>query len=133
MTKTFIKGKDTDLESTIETMYSKLKTIDISIEEASVLNPVPYVHSVHIRDSSCAQMFTNGKGASTKSSLASALGEYFERLSCNYFFADYYLGQDIASADFVHYPVERWFEAEEKVLPDGLLDEKLWAFYNPEG
>ena len=40
--------------------------------------------------------FTNGKGASKKAALASALGEYFERLSTNYFFADFYLGRDIA-------------------------------------
>ncbi len=133
--KTFIKGKDLDLESTIETMHSKLKTWEIEVEEVSWLNPVPYVHSLHIHDKSCGLMFTNGKGATVKSCLASALGEFFERLSCNYFFADYYLGEEISSGDFVHYPNEKWFvnEEDEDEMPEGLLDEELWDFYDPDG
>ena len=83
---TFIKGKDSDLESTIESMTQKLSALGFDIEEVSWLNPVPNVYSVHIRDKDCDLMFTNGKGATRKSCLASALGEYFERLSCNYFF-----------------------------------------------
>ncbi len=131
--KTFIKGKDRDLESTIQTMHDKLNAWGIEVEEASWLNPVPYVHSLHIRDTSCGLMFTNGKGATPKSTLASALGEYFERLSCNYFFADYYLGEEISSGDFVHYPNEKWFVDEDGEMPEGLLDEELWDFYDPEG
>ena len=106
---TFIKGKDCDLESSIDSMRQKLKGLGIDIDEVSALNPVHYVYSQHIRDESCNTLFTNGKGASEKSCLASALGEYFERLSCNYFFADYYLGGEIANAEFVHYPNEKWF------------------------
>ena len=130
--KTYIKGKDQDLESTIATMHAKLEAWDIVVEEASWLNPLPYVHSLHIRDTTCELMFTNGKGASKKSCLASALGEYFERLSCNYFFADYYLGEAISSGEFVHYPNEKWFIDEDDEMPEGLLDEALWAFYDPE-
>jgi len=130
--KTYIKGKDLDLETTIATMHEKLKRWDIHVEEASWLNPVPYVHSLHIRDESCGLMFTNGKGTTKKSCLASALGEYFERLSCNYFFADYYLGEEISSGDFVHYPTEKWFEDEDDAMPEGLLNEDLWAFYDPD-
>lgn len=130
--KTFIKGKDRDLESTIETMYAKLKAIGISVEAASVLNPVPYVHSLHLHDSDYRMMFTNGKGASKKSCEASALGEYFERLSCNYFFADYYLGEKFAKGDFVHYPNEKWFDNSHEEMPEGLLDETLWQYYDPE-
>ncbi len=130
--KTFIKGKDRDLESTIETMHAKLEAWDIHVEEASWFNPVPYVHSLHIRDKACGLMFTNGKGASKKSCLASALGEYFERMSCNYFFADYYLGEEISNGEFVHYPNEKWFVDEDDEMPEGLLDEELWEFYDPE-
>lgn len=130
--KTFIKGKDRDLESTIETMQAKLGELGIEIEEASSLNPVPNVYSVHIRDKDCELMFTNGKGATEKASLASALGEYFERLSCNYFFADFYLGEEFSKGEFVHYPDERWFEVEGDAIPEGLLDEGLWNYYDPE-
>jgi ribosomal protein S12 methylthiotransferase accessory factor len=132
--KTFIKGKDAALEESIDSMLAKLKALNINIEEASWLNPVPNVFSVHIRDKDCGLMFTNGKGTTKKSCLASALGEYFERLSCNYFFADFYLGEDFAKAEFVHYPNERWFKTEGSSddIPDGLLDEKLWAYYDPD-
>jgi len=129
---TFIKGKDLDLETSIETMTEKLSSLDIEIEEASSLNPVPNVYSVHIRDKDCELMFTNGKGATSKASFASALGEYFERLSCNYFFADFYLGKEFANGEFVHYPNERWFEVEGDTIPQGLLDEDLWGYYDPE-
>jgi ribosomal protein S12 methylthiotransferase accessory factor len=135
MTKsTYIKGKDCSLESTIKTMYEKLDTVGIEIKEVSTLNPVPFVYSQHIRDNSCDLMFTNGKGSNAKSCLASALGEYFERLSCNYFFADYYLGEEISDASFVHYPNEKWFtfDSEDEHMPEGLLDEDLWAYFDPE-
>ena len=134
--KTFIKGKDAALEESIDSMLKKLKTLNIHVEEASWLNPVPNVFSVHIRDKDCGLMFTNGKGTTKKSCLASALGEYFERLSCNYFFADFYLGEEFSNGDFVHYPDERWFNNsnnnDDDSLPDGLLDEKLWQFYDPD-
>jgi len=131
--KTFIIGKDQALETSIETMQQKLKALNFNIEEASWLNPVPNVYSVHIRDKDCGLMFTNGKGATAKACLASALGEYFERLSCNYFFADFYLGEKFASEAFVHYPDEKWFKAEAQVMPEGLMDESLWNYYDPDG
>ena len=132
--KTFIKGKDRDLESTISTLKQKLLDVGINVKEASFLNPVPYVYSLHIHDADYRMMFTNGKGASKMACEASALGEYFERLSCNYFFADYYLGEAFAKHEFVHYPNEKWFEfdVEDEVMPEGLLDEKLWSHYDPE-
>lgn len=130
--KTFIKGKDAALESSIATMRQQLVDLGFAIEEASWLNPVPSVYSVHIRDRGCGLMCTNGKGTTEKSCLASALGEYFERLSCNYFFADFYLGEDLAQGEFVHYPDERWFKSDNNEIPTALLDEKLRHYYDPE-
>jgi len=131
---TYIKGKEWSLESTIKTMYEKLDAIGIEIDEVSTLNPVPFVYSQHIRDKSCDLMFTNGKGSSAKACLASALGEYFERLSCNYFFADYYLGEEIANTSFVHYPNEKWFTflEDDETMPQGLLSSDLWSYFDPE-
>ena len=126
--QTFILGKDAALEDSISKFQQKLTALGFNIEEASWLNPVPNVWSVHIRDKDCPQCFSNGKGASKKAALASALGEYFERLSTNYFFADFYLGQEIANGDFVHYPTEKWFPIEdEDLLPLGILDDYLWG------
>ncbi|HEO0715611.1 TPA: YcaO-like family protein [Yersinia enterocolitica] len=133
MTQTFIPGKDAALEDSISRFQQKLSDLGFNIEEASWLNPVPHVWSVHIRDRDCPLCFTNGKGASKKAALASALGEYFERLSTNYFFADFYLGKATAEGDFVHYPNEKWFPIpEDDLLPEGILDERLLAFYDPE-
>src|SRR5471030_540786 len=133
MTQTFITGKDAALEDSISRFQQKLTDLGFNIEEASWLNPVPHVWSVHIRDRDCPLCFTNGKGASKKAALASALGEYFERLSTNYFFADFYLGKEIANGDFVHYPNEKWFPiAEDNTLPEGILDERLHEFYDAD-
>ena len=130
--QTFILGKDAALEDSITTFQQKLSALGFNIEEASWLNPVPNVWSVHIRDKDCPQCFTNGKGASKKAALASALGEYFERLSTNYFFADYYLGRHLAESKFVHYPSEKWFPIEdENRLPIGILDDNLLHHYDP--
>lgn len=133
MTQTYIPGKDAALEDSIARFQQKLQDLGFNIEEASWLNPVPHVWSVHIRDRDCPLCFTNGKGASKKAALASALGEYFERLSTNYFFADFWLGNKVANGDFVHYPNEKWFPLpEDDSLPAGILDERLTAFYDPE-
>lgn len=130
--QTFILGKDAALEDSIAKFQQKLTALGFNIEEASWLNPVPNVWSVHIRDKDCPQCFSNGKGASKKAALASALGEYFERLSTNYFFADFYLGQEIANGDFVHYPNEKWFPIEDDaLLPNGILDDYLLDHFDP--
>ncbi len=131
--QTFIPGKDAALEASIATMQEKLQRIGFTIEEASWLNPVANVWSVHIRDRDCPMLFTNGKGSSAKAALASALGEYFERLSTNYFWADFYLGKTIANSNFVHHPSEQWFALDGSgQLPAGLLDESTLSFYDPE-
>ncbi len=131
--QTIILGKDAALEDSIASMQDKLSNLGFHIIEQSWLNPVANVWSVHIKDRDCPLLFTNGKGASKKAALASALGEFFERLSTHYFWADYYLGDEIANSQFVHYPNEKWFTpTKEGSLPEGLLNDELKAFYFPE-
>lgn len=133
MTQTFIPGKDAALEDSIARFETQLQQLGFNIEQASWLNPVPNVWSVHIRDSDCPLCFTNGKGATQKAALASALGEYFERLSTNYFFADFWLGHTIANSAFVHYPDEKWFPLPKDAgLPKDLMDPYLLASYDPD-
>ncbi|WP_025819691.1 30S ribosomal protein S12 methylthiotransferase accessory factor YcaO [Shewanella marina] len=133
MKHTYIPGKDEALEVSIAIMQQRLNKLGFDIEEASWLNPVPYVWSVHIRDRNCPACFTNGKGASKQAALASALGEFFERLACNYFFADFYMGEEIANGEFVHYPNEKWFAIDGDKHPAGLMNAELWDHYDPEG
>lgn len=132
--QTYIAGKDLPLEETIANMSGLLAGLGIKIEIASWRNLVPNVWSLHIRDAHSPMCFTNGKGATKESALASALGEYIERASCNHFYNDQYWGEEIANAPFVHYPNERWFKPGKKdALPEGLLDDYTLAIYNPDG
>ncbi len=133
-TENFIPGKDASLESTINTLQARLQGLGFHIEEHSWLNPVEGIWSVHIRDRDCPLLFTNGKGGSRLACLASALGEFFERLSTNYFWTHYYLGSVIADRPYVHYPQERWFEpGQDGNWPSDVLNVELHKFYNPEG
>jgi ribosomal protein S12 methylthiotransferase accessory factor len=131
--ETFIPSKDASLESSIRTLQGKLEGLGIHVEEKSWLNEIEGIWSVHVIDRDCTRLFTNGKGASQLAARASALGEYFERLSTNYFWTHFYLGETIANADFVHYPKEQWFPLEGDEWPAGLLTPELQQFYNPEG
>ena len=131
---TFIPGKDLPLEQTIANMSGVLANLGIKIEIASWRNIIPNVWSLHIRDAHSPMCFTNGKGSTKESALASALGEYIERLSNNHFYAGTYWGEDIANADFVHYPNERWFKpGKDDALPTEILDEYCLKIFNPDG
>ena len=131
---TYIAGKDLPLEQTIANMSGLLAGLGIKIEIASWRNLVPNVWSLHIRDAHSPMCFTNGKGSTKESALASALGEYIERLNNNHFYAGSFWGEDIANAAFVHYPNERWFKPGRKdALPAEILDAYCRKIYNPEG
>jgi ribosomal protein S12 methylthiotransferase accessory factor len=131
---TRILGKDLPLEQTIANMSAILAGLGMKIEIASWRNIVPNVWSLHIRDAQSPLCFTNGKGATKESALASALGEFIERLNCNFFYNDQFWGEEIANAPFVHYPNERWFKPGPKdALPEEILDEYCLEIYNPDG
>ncbi|MDC1311314.1 OsmC domain/YcaO domain-containing protein [Burkholderiales bacterium] len=131
---TFINGKDLPLERTIANMSTVLSDLGIEIEIASWRNIVPNVWSLHIRDTQSPLCFTNGKGATKESALASALGEYIERLANNHFYSQYFWGENTESLDFVHYPNERWSKPlPGDLVPMDILDEHCLALYDPDG
>ena len=131
---TYILGKDLPLEQTIANMSSIMANLGMKIEIASWRNIVPNVWSLHIRDAHSPMCFTNGKGASKESALASALGEFIERLNCNFFYHGQFWGEEIANADFVHHPDEKWFKpAFRDRLPKEILDDYCREIYNPDG
>ena len=131
---TYIAGKDLPLEETIANMSQVLADLGIKIEIASWRNIIPNVWSLHIRDAHSPMCFTNGKGSTKESALASALGEFIERLNCNHFYAGDFWGEEIANAAFVHYPNERWFQpGPDDALPTEILDEYCAQIYNPDG
>ena len=114
-------------------MSAILAGLGMKIEIASWRNIVPNVWSLHIRDAQSPMCFTNGKGSTKESALASALGEFIERLNCNFFYNDQFWGEDIANAEFVHYPDEKWFQpGPNGELPEEVLDEHTREIYDPE-
>lgn len=130
---TMIKGKDASLEETIQKMTGILSKLGIKIEIASWRNIVENVWSVHIRDTASPLCFTNGKGATKESALCSALGEYIERISCNYFYNDHFLGPKVGQESFSHYPDEKWFKSLDGALPEGILDSYTKEIYSLNG
>lgn len=131
---TYIPGKDLPLEQTIANLSALLANLGMKIEIASWRNIVPNVWSLHLRDAQSPMCFTNGKGATKEAALASALGEFIERLNCNFFYNDQFWGEDIANAAFVHYPNEQWFKPGPRdALPVEILDEHCLAIFNPDG
>jgi len=131
---TYILGKDLPLEETIQNMTGILAELGMKIEIASWRNIVPHVWSLHIRDAASPMCFTNGKGATKESALCSALGEFIERLNCNFFYNDQFFGEEIANSEFVHYPNEKWFKpGANDELPEGILDDYCLDIYNPDG
>ncbi|MBQ0747316.1 MAG: OsmC domain/YcaO domain-containing protein, partial [Marinobacter sp.] len=132
-TSTYIASKDLPLEQTIANMTAILADLGMKIEIASWRNIVPHVWSLHMRDAASPMCFTNGKGSTKESALCSALGEFIERLNCNFFYNDQFFGEEIANSEFVHYPRERWFKpGPNDELPQGILDDYCLAIYNPE-
>ena len=132
--RTFIEGKDLPLEQTIANMTAILAELGMKIEIASWRNIVPHVWSLHVRDAASPMCFTNGKGATKEAALCSALGEFIERLNCNFFYNDQFFGEEIANSDFVHYPNEKWFKpGANDSLPQDILDDYCLSIYNPEG
>lgn len=132
MTETLIPGKDAPLEDTIERIRTRLHEAGFRLEAGGWRNPLPNCWSVHVRDRDCPALFSNGKGATREAALASALGEFVERLATQYFFADFHWHGELASVDgrSLHDPAERWFTLDAPgERPEGLLDDRLWTFY----
>ena len=134
MPEHFIPGKDASLEASIKHMQTRLAEIGFRVKEHSWLNPVDGIWSVHVADGDCPLLFTNGKGGTRLAAQASALGEFFERASTNYFWNHYYLGEAFVSRSFTHHPQERWFPvSDDGTWPEELLTPELQELYNPEG
>ncbi len=137
---THIPGKDASLEYTIANATSLLESMEFETKAVSWLNPAPDCWSVHLCSTASEHLYTNGKGTSKAAALASALGEFVERLSTNFFFADCFLDDGGTEPPFLFYPEEKWFppgknSAIPKKAPDGteLLNSRLRKLYNPEG
>ncbi len=132
-------GKDSSIDETITKVTRLLERLGLLPEPTSWINPAPHCWSVHLSIKNFPFLSTNGKGVSRDACLASGLMEFWERLSTNFFFSDYYLDDD-HNPPFIHHPSERWFPFNfhdnglvTTVNNPGFLNEKLCKFYNPSG
>ena len=126
-------GKYACPAETIRKITQILKRAGMSIEEVSWKHPVPHVWSVHIRETHCHTLCVNGKGTTKKLALASALGEFMERLITGYSFSDFSLPGLTPQKKFLFRPKEKWFISRRSRLPKKLLTKELREFYDPTG
>jgi ribosomal protein S12 methylthiotransferase accessory factor len=132
-----LPGKDARLDQTITRCRHLLFAMGLETEDVSWRHPAPHCWSVHLRCTTAPRLYSNGKGVTRRAALASALGEFFERLATNFFFTDAFLDEDHGQP-FLFYPEERWFASKNgkviKKAKDGstLLTPSLWRLYDPE-
>jgi ribosomal protein S12 methylthiotransferase accessory factor len=137
-----IEGKDAPVEETIDRASALLQKLGFEIRCSNWLNPAPNCWSVHVQSDQCPDLYTNGKGITREAAMASGLGEFFERLSTDFFFAEYYLGSPFSSTTtppFYFHPDELSFtdylDNTSRTNGHGaqLLTPQLRKLYNPEG
>ncbi len=138
-------GKDAPLAETIARGSRLLEEMGLAAAPVSWLNPAPGAWSVHFRAEECPLLASNGKGSSRAAALAGAIGEFFERLANNFFFADYFLDEAVDAGGktrttFLFSPDEAWFPADPEAPPPShnqagqeLLNKGLHHFYDPAG
>lgn len=111
-----IPSKDAPPNETIYNIKTILNKLDIELEESDLKHPLPNCYSLNLSYKKApSYIFSNGKGASSEATLASAYGEFIERLQTKNFFNDFYI------ADFKHFRDEVAFEFGGEYLNDELF------------
>lgn len=115
-------SKDAPLEESITKMKAVLAEVGCEITFAQEKHPLENCYSVNIASVEAPEyIYSNGKGSISNASVASALGEYIERLQTNLFFMDF------------HLPERKYYPDEVVFAADGpYLNDELRSFYNPE-
>ncbi|WP_294947686.1 YcaO-like family protein [Sulfurivirga sp.] len=123
--KHYLTGKAVALEEALERMEAILDRLGFHLEECGWLNPAPHIWSVHVRACECPLLFSNGKGISREAALASAFGEFLERLLTGYFYGDWALPCDRLRYAFV--PDEKTVSSSEAVAALPALLRAQWG------
>lgn len=114
-------SKNAPLEESIKTMKAVLDDVGCKTNFSYEKNPLDNCYSVNLSSVEAPRhIYSNGKGVVSDASVASALGEYIERLQTNNFFIDFYL------PNRKYYPDEVAFEFGGQYLNDSLFE-----IYNP--
>ena len=116
-------SKDAPLEVSLTKMKKIIDDLGYKIKLSKEKNPVKNSFSVNLSfEGANNYIFSNGKGSLAQSSLASAYGEFIERLQTNLYFNDYYL----ENRDF--FPDQKLFDKNSD-----FLDEDIKKYYTLEG
>ena len=116
-------SKNCSLEESIAKMQSVLNTVGCLTTFSQEKNPLKNCYSVNLASKEAPNhIYSNGKGVVSQASIASAYGEYIERLQTNNFFIDFHLPHR------KYYPDEVAYE-----FNGDYLNHELRAIYNPNG
>ena len=114
-------SKDATLEESLAKMKQTLKEVGCETKLSQEKHPLANCFSVNLASLEAPRhIYSNGKGILSDASLASAYGEYIERLQTNNFFIDFYLPQRN------YYPDEVAFDFDGEYL-----NAELHGVYNP--
>ncbi len=114
-------SKNAPLEESIAKMRTVLTAVGCEMNFSEQKHPLQNCYSVNLTSVEAPKhIYSNGKGIVADASLASALGEYIERLQTNNFFIDFYMPSR------KQYPDEVAFEFGGAYLSDA-----LHKIYNP--
>mgnify|MGYP002712989460 CR=1 FL=1 len=116
-------SKASTLEESIIKMQEVLDNVGCKMHFSPQKHPLENCYSVNLSSHEApSYIYSNGKGILAAASMASALGEYIERLQTNNFFSDFYLPSRR------HYPDEKVFE-----FGGDFLNAELLNIYDPHG
>ncbi|TKI70966.1 hypothetical protein FCU45_00840 [Sulfurimonas crateris] len=116
-------SKESPLKVSIAKMKAVLADVGCETTFSQEKHPLENCYSVNLGSVEApSHIYSNGKGVLSDASMASALGEYIERLQTNNFFIDFYLPKK------KQYPDEMAFE-----FGGDYLNEELLSIYDPEG
>lgn len=116
-------SKNAPVEASIATMRNILKELGCGLTFSQEKHPLEHCYSVNLASVEAPKhIYSNGKGILSEASMASALGEYIERLQTNNFFIDF------------HLPARRYYPDEVAFEMGGeYLNDELRAVYDPDG
>ena len=78
-------SKNASLEESIARMRSTLETVGCGLVFSQEKHPLEHCYSVNLASTEAPNhIYSNGKGVLSDASVASALGEYIERLQNNF-------------------------------------------------
>lgn len=116
-------SKNLPVEESIIKMKAVLACVGCETTFAQEKHPLENCYSVNLTSVEAPNhIYSNGKGIISDASVASAFGEYIERLQTNNFFIDFHIPKR------KYYPDEIAFEFGGDYLNDALL-----KIYNPDG